>query len=116
MSTETYEFFETEPARRAGRQGAGRQKEPNPFHAAVQAIAGTKSARGSKFTLDTENGETIEQRQARIRRLLTRAGKEVAAERGAEKPYRIALTITPVDGEPNTYETKFWDQVAVRTA
>lgn len=114
---ESYEFTESVPAKRAGRQGSGRQKEPNPFEEAVAAIAGTKSARDASFSLDVENGETIEQRKARIRRFLTRAGKDVAAKQNRAEPYKIALTISQVgDAGSNAYVAKFWDQVAVRQA
>lgn len=112
--SESYVFTESVPAKRAGRQGSGRQKEPNPFESAVEAIVGTKSARDASFTLDAENGETLKQRQARIRRFLTRAGKDVAAKQNRSEPYKIALTITEVGEGTGAYVAKFWDQVAVR--
>lgn len=113
--SEQYTFTESVPAKRAGRQGSGRQKEPNPFESAVGAIVGTKGARDASFSLDVENGETLKQRQARIRRFLTRAGKDVAAKQGRSDAYKIALTISQVGDEgSNAYVAKFWDQVAVR--
>lgn len=113
--SEQYTFTESVPAKRAGRQGSGRQREHNPFESAVEAIVGTKSARDAAFSLDVENGETFEQRKARIRRFLTRAGKDIAAKQNRSEPYKIALTISQVgDENSNAYVAKFWDQVAVR--
>ncbi len=118
--TETYEFTATEPAKRAGRQGAGRRREHNPFEAAVREIVGTGQARQTQFTLSVENGETLKQRKDRIRRFLTRASKDVAAENGVE-PYAIALTVGEVPGQEGAsgeqlYFAKFWDRAGVRAA
>lgn len=120
--TETYEFTPSTPARRAGRQGAGRKPEPNPFESAVREIAGTGQARDTYFVLDTDNDETLKQRKDRIRRFLTRAGKVVAEERGVE-PLTVELSITPAYREdapeeiiPGVFVAKFWDRQGVKDA
>lgn len=104
--SETYEFVAATPVKRAARSGAGRKKDDNPFEAGVKAILGTDEARATTFTLDVENGETFKQRKDRIRRLLTRAGKECVAD--GQDPATIKLAIVPVEGSENTYTATFW--------
>lgn len=112
MSAETYEFTEAAPVKRPGRQGAGRKREDNPFEAAVKSIAGQSDgegnplARSTKFAPNAEQGETLKQRKARIRRLLTRAGKDLVAD-GAE-PLKITLVTTDTPDEDGNYIATFW--------
>jgi hypothetical protein len=116
--TETYEFAPCAPVRRPGRQGAGRRPETNPFENDVKAIVGKVDedgaplARQASFKLIAENGETLKQRSARIRRFLTRAGKELAGE--GQRAYNIAMVIeeSAIEG---VYLVKFWDRNAGRT-
>lgn len=110
--SETYEFIEAAPVKRPGRQGAGRKREDNPFEDAVKAIAGQTDGEGSPlaravvFHLDVENGETLKQRKARIRRFLTRAGKDLAPE--SEEPFKINLVVTDTPDENGAYKATFW--------
>lgn len=110
--SETYEFVEAKPVKRTARVGAGRKREANPFEGAVREIAGKTDedgnplARAVIITLDEENGETLKQRRARVRRFLTRAGKEIV-EDGAD-PLLIKMADEPVDGQANTYKITFW--------
>lgn len=124
MVSETYTFSDAEPVKRAGRQGAGRKKEPNPFHEAVREVVGqvredgAPRTKSTPFQLDAENGETLEQRIGRIRRFLTRASKELNAQT------TIDLSITDVvtgktlskrrDGHRTTgeFSVRFWDRNA----
>lgn len=106
--SETYEFEAAKPVKRPGRQGAGRKPEENPFEAAVAAIVNTDEARATTFTLDAENGETLKQRLARVRRLLTRAGKELAEKHGHGDAYRIERSVEPVEGQADTWRVTFW--------
>ena len=116
MSTETYgEAHVVEPAVRAPRVGAGRKAGPNPFTTDVRAVIGqaTSDGRpltiGRSFMLNIEQGETLKQRKDRIRRFLTRAGKELAEIDGADRPYLIGLAIEAVNDNPG-YVAKFWDR------
>lgn len=110
--SETYEFIEATPVKRTARVGAGRKREDNPFESAVREIAGKTDedgnplARAVVITLDEENGETLKQRRARIRRFLTRAGKEIVQD-GTE-PLLIKMADEPVGDVPNTYKITFW--------
>jgi len=110
--SETYtEFIEAAPVKRAARQGAGRRREDNPLEGAVKSVLdqtdadGNPKAVATKFTLDVENGETEKQRFARIRRLLTRAGKELV-EDGAE-PAKIERGISG-PGADGVYTLTIW--------
>lgn len=122
---ESYEFQIVEPVKRQPRKGAGRRPAANPFLAGVRQVAGQSDERGpltasAPFKLD-EARETLEQRTARIRRFLTSAGKQVAAERSAETgqtidSYSIGMHISETqaasaDG-PATYVVKLWDRRA----
>lgn len=128
MVSETYVFQEAEPVKRAGRQGAGRKKEPNPLHDTVAGIVGQTREDGlpktveSPFRLDEENGETLRQRHGRIRRAATRAGKELGKVHG--RTYNIDIAITDVetgetlgvkrDGDRTrgVFSVKVWDRNA----
>lgn len=124
MSTETYTFTDAEPVRRAGRQGAGRKKEPNPFHEAVREVIGQTREDGAPrtkstpFQLDTANGETLEQRIGRIRRFLTRATKELGAETVVDLSITDRATGETLskrrDGHRTTgdFTVRFWDRNA----
>lgn len=108
--SETYTFAEAEPVKRPGRQGAGRKREHNPFEAEVREIAGRRDAEGrpvgrrTDVFLDVENGETWEQRRARIRRLLTRAGNELPT------PTKIVMVLSKEPNENGAYELRFWER------
>jgi hypothetical protein len=124
MSTEYYgEAYIVEPVKRAPQVGAGRKAEANPFHVDVRGVIGqvTEDGRpltiGRTFALDAVQGETLKQRHDRIRRFLTRAGKEHAKADGAPLPYMIGLAIDALPNEggiPATqrYVVKFWDKRA----
>lgn len=108
--SETYtEPVEAEPIKRAAREGAGRRREANPLEGHVKSVLGQKNEDGTPktvattFTLNTEAGETIEQRSARIRRLLTRAGKELVA--AGQDPAKIDRAISGPD-ESGVYTLK----------
>jgi hypothetical protein len=112
--SETYEFSAATPVKRPARKGAGRKAEANPFETAVKEIAGARDgdgnplARQASFTL--EAGESLKQRDARIRRFLTRASKDAAKERGLdEHAYSISKAIEETD-TPGAYVVKFWDR------
>lgn len=119
--SETYEFSVATPVRRPARRGAGRKPEVNPFTDAVRAIVGQQDAEGNPlarqatFTLDSAAGETYKQRHQRIRRFLSRAGKDIAKANGLdEKAYNIALVIEE-GTTPGTYVAKFWDRATSAT-
>lgn len=111
--SETYEFTAATPVPRAGRQGAGRRPDPNPFLEAVKAIVGqtngdgTPEARQAVVVLDSGRGETYKQRYSRIRRQLTAAGKECGDD------VSISMDLTP---EPNpetgAHTLTFWHRDA----
>ena len=116
-----------EPVKRPGRKGAGRKPDPNPFIDDVRCIVGQTDKTGRPltaaraFTLEHERNETLAQRSARIRRFLTRAGKEVAKEVESQfadsgmLPYSIGMNIVAAgDGEGEGYVVKFWDRRAAR--
>lgn len=115
--SEQYEFAPCAPVKRPGRQGAGRRPEVNPFEVQVREVVGktengAPAARQASFKLDSDNGETLKQRTARIRRFLTKAGKSLAPEGG--DAYNIAMVVeeTTLD---DVYVVKFWDRNAGRT-
>lgn len=124
MSTETYTFQEAEPVKRAGRQGAGRKKENNPFHEAVRSVVGVTREDGAPYTvstpfhLDVANGETLEQRIGRIRRFLTRATKELDAQTVVDLSITDLATGETLSKRRDGHRTsgdfavRFWDRNA----
>ena len=110
--SETYsEPIEAKPTTRAARQGAGRKREDNPLEDIVKSVLGQRDENGTpkavatKFALDVENGETEKQRFARVRRLLTRAGKELVAD--DQEPAKIERGISSPDAD-GVYTLTIW--------
>lgn len=111
MSEIYSEPVEAKPVVRQGRTGAGRKREHNPLENIVKSVlgqcyeGGTPKAVATTFTLDTENGETEKQRFARVRRLLTRAGKELVED--GQEPAKIERSITGPDAD-GVYTLTVW--------
>lgn len=110
--SETYGTIEdAEPVKRAARKGAGRKREDNPLETIVKSVLGQRSEDGTPvfkkttFVLDAENGESEKQRFARVRRLLTRAGKELVED--GQEPAKIERDITGPD-ESGVYTLTVW--------
>ncbi len=121
MSTETYEFRAAVPRKQAPRAGAGRPAEPNPFIEAVARVAGKTQvvdgrtvplAAETAFVLDAEHGETLKQRWDRIRRQLTAAGKQVAADHERGRYYIIDRSQVELNEAAGVYTFSFWDKHA----